>query len=172
MQQKIEMQDTQVWVVYQSIMLTTEQLTLIGKMYEDVQSLKVEVNGLKTYKVDSTAAIKALMAEKDTLVAELKLLKEANKTPGIVPGQPGMTGLFGGNSAGLSAGLSAPPATSMFNTLPTQAAGFNTPPTQAAGFSFPQSPATQGFNRLTTAASAAGKPTQSIASLWGTHATR
>ena len=170
MQQKIEMQDTQVWVVYQSIMLTTEQLTLIGKMYEDVQNLKTEVTGLKEYKVDSTAAIKTLMAEKDSLVAELKLLKEANKPPAIVPpvtGQSGMGGLFGANTATQS---TAP--ASLFTAPPTPAAGFNTLPTQAAGFSFNPSPATQGFNGLNTIASAAGKPTQPIASLWGARATR
>ncbi len=139
-------------------MLSPEQINLIAKMYDDVQNLKTEVQTLKEYKVDSTAAIKTLMTEKDSLVAELKLLKEANKPPAIVPpvtGQSGMGGLFGANTTTQSTA----PATSLFTA----------PPTPAAGFSFNPSSSAQGFSGLATAA---GKPTQSMASMWGARPTR
>ena len=172
-------------------MLTPEQLTTLTKMYEDVQNLKAEVNGLREYKMESTSAIKALMEEKDKLAAEVKTLKAATAQSSAaslfscpsangfkLPGQPATT-TGGYATPSTTGGFVTPSATGGFAT-PSATGGFATP-SATGGFATPSMlSATGGFTFSPTMSSAtcglanaaAGKPTQNPLSPWNTRPTR
>ena len=146
-------------------MLTPEQIAYLTKMYEDIQVLKTEVISLRSYKEDSTTAIKTLMAEKDKLAAEVKTLKEA-RAPTL--------GSFAGNQLAVPAQFTdnQPSVPSLFAAPLSSAAPAFKPLTgvgtaQPNGFSFPSTSTPNIFGGM---AGAAGKPSQATTistAMWG-----
>lgn len=70
-------------------MLTPEHMVLLSKMHSDIMQLKVEVEDLKSYKQESMPIIRMLMANKEKLEEDIKVLKLNNNPTSTTPLQLG-----------------------------------------------------------------------------------